>query len=279
MCGSPASTLGDFPNTVALSAKLGLACAGNTGAKAGVSCFKLSSRGPVSVSKSQITTFDLGQSNPPVGPLNSVSHAIFDEAAGSLVTFVKGDPPTNKTGFVSVLPIKNGKPATTDVRSTPAGTAVLFGVALVPGSSAKKSTILATDAAFGTATLSLDATTNQVSTVNTATIADQVATCWATFSSVTKTSFVTDVAVSHLVEVDPAAGKILQSTSVDITNVGMIDLVTKGKFIYALSPGNQSASGATVVVMKMNGTGKKVNVVQQFVIDGVGMSAQGMTMV
>lgn len=270
--GAPVSTFGDFPNTVTLSAKKSLACVANSGAKAGVACYRISKTGLTPLSQSLLATFDLGQTTPPIGPTNTVSHALFNADASALITTVKGNPATNKTGFVSVLPIDaNGCPAKKDIRSTPANTAVLFGSVLIPHS--QPPTLLATDASFGATTLALSPK-SQLTTLTHTKIANQAATCWATFSPHTKTAFVTDVAVNHIVEIDPAGGTILQSTTLPNTNPGMIDLAAAGNFVYALSPKGK-ASGTNVVVLDISV--KPAKQVQSFAVQAVGGSAMGLT--
>jgi hypothetical protein len=196
--------------------------------------------------------FALNQTTPPSGPLNTVSQTFFNADSSALFTTVKGNPGVNNTGFLSVFPVVNGAVSTTETRSSPAGTAVLFGTALLPNSS----DIFVTDASFGSATLSLDGN-NDGSVVAKTNIADQKATCWAAFSDVTGTAFVTDVAVNHLVEVDTATGSLINELNSGNGNPGMIDLVSAGNFIYALSPGNESVKAAVTVFDVSGGRGSK----------------------
>jgi hypothetical protein len=250
--GSPVSTLGDFPVSVTLSTKLSLACVANTGARAGVACLTMSPNGLTPLDKT-LRPFALNQSNPPSGPLNTVSQTFFNADSSALITTVKGDPGVNNTGFLSVFPVTNGAVSMTETRSSPAGTAVLFGTALLPNSN----NIFVTDASFGSATLSLDAK-NVASVVAKTSIADQKATCWAAFSDVTGTAFVTDVAVNHLVEVDTATGALIKELQSGNGNPGMIDLVSVGNFVYALSPGNGSVKAAVTVFDVSGGRGGKL---------------------
>jgi len=165
------------------------------------------------------------------------------------MTTVKGDPSVNNTGFLSVFPVAQNTVSTQETRSSPAGTAVLFGTALLPNNK-----LFVTDASFGTATLSLSS--SNIATVSASTkIADQVATCWATFSDATGTAFVTDVAVNHLVEVDTTTGQLIKALNLTNGNPGMIDLVSAGYFIYALSPGNATTKSAVTVFDVSGGRG------------------------
>jgi len=252
MVGKPADTLGEFPMSLSISTKLNQACVANSGAKAGIACFSTSSKGLQALDKS-LHPFDINQTTPPVGPVNTVSQTFFNADSTALLTTVKGNPAVNNTGFLSVFPVENGRVSTKDIQSSPAGTAVLFGTALIPNSN----NIFITDASFGSATLALNA--HNIATVSASTkIADQSATCWATISSVTNTGFVTDVGVNHLVEIDTTSGKLIKELQLSNGNPGMIDLESAGNFIYALSPGNATTKSAVTVFDVSGGKGSKL---------------------
>ncbi|KAH8802847.1 hypothetical protein F5884DRAFT_486874 [Xylogone sp. PMI_703] len=272
MVGQPADTLGEFPVSVTISTKLNQACVANSGAKAGVACYSISAQGLTPLDTS-LRTFNINQKTPPTGPLNTVSQVFFNSDSTALLTTVKGDPTVNNTGFLSIFPVENGKVSTKDVRSSPAGTAVLFGTALLP----ETNNVFVTDASFGSATLAISGN-NTASVAAQTKIADQAATCWAAFSDVTKSAFVTDVAVNHLVEVDTTTGKLIKETNLTNGNPGMIDLVAAGNFVYTLSPGNATTKAAVTVfdVSGGQGTAKQI---QNFVVDGAPSSSQGMAFV
>lgn len=159
------------------------------------------------------------------------------------------------------------------MRSSPDGTAVLFGTALIP----RSSNIFVTDASFGSATLALSSA-NIASIMSSTKIVDQGATCWAAISDLTQSAFVTDVKVNHLVEIDFDTGALIQETNSTNGNPGMIDLVSVGRFIYALSPGNMTTKAA-VAVFDVSGGRGSAKEVQNFVLEGVADSAQGMTFI
>ena len=267
--GKPVSTLGEFPVTAAISPKNEIACVANSGAQAGLACFAMEKKNGLQPLMQQQIPFALKQSTPPVGPTNTVSQVLFNADESMVLTTVKGDPTKNNTGFLSMLPIKDGCPASQDMRSSPAGTAVLFGTALIPGTS----NILATDASFGAATIST--TVGAPKVLAKATVANQKATCWAAISPLTNTAFVTDVGVNHIVEVDPVSGKILQSTNLKNGNPGMIDLVAAGKMVYSLSPGDGKTSKPAVAVLDVSV--RPARQVQNFEPKGAGSSSQGLT--
>jgi hypothetical protein len=147
--GQPVSSLGDFPVSVTISTALKQACVANSGTRAGIACFSMSATGLTPLDTT-LRTFDLNQTTPPTGPFTTASHVFFNADSSALVTTVKGNPTMNSTGFLSVFPVVNSRVSTQETRSSPAGTAVLFGAALLPNSSE----IFVTDASFGSATLS-----------------------------------------------------------------------------------------------------------------------------
>lgn len=281
LVGQPVPVQGEFPNTVAVSMKHRLACVGTTGAKNGVSCATFSRQG---LNKfDNLRSFGLTQSTPPVGPTNSVSQLFFSEDESMLFATVKGDPAVNNTGFFSAFPIQpasaNRGPANTclatqDSRSSPDGTAVLFGSVNIPGTSS----VFATDASFGGAVLSVDPASGKAGLVAKQAIDDQVATCWATFSRLTKSAFVTDVARNRVVEMSVTDASILSVTDLSATGApGLIDLVAAGGAIYALSPGNGTTPSA-VAVLDVSGGQGSAKLLQNFDVSSlrVGPNAQGM---
>ncbi|KAI4144530.1 MAG: hypothetical protein L6R39_004141, partial [Caloplaca ligustica] len=235
MVGKPVDTMGEFPVTAVLSLKNKMACVGNTGAQAGIACFAADPKtGLKPLMRSQIPFPSLQQSTPPVGPTNTVSQVLFNADESALLTTVKGEPTRNTTGFLSILPVHNGCPAARDIRSSPAGTAVLFGFALIPGTT----DLFVTDAAFGTVTLSTSGAAPAV--LQRTTIPGQRATCWTAISPLTNTAFVTDPALNRIVEVDTKSGEILQITNLNNGNAGNTDMVAGGKMVYVLSAGNET---------------------------------------
>ncbi|KAL2024239.1 hypothetical protein VTK56DRAFT_9395 [Thermocarpiscus australiensis] len=250
MVGQPAKVPGEFPNTVAASAKNRVVCVGTSGATAGVSCASFDpSRGIGAMDG--LRPFDLGQTTPPVGPPNTVSQVFFSADERTLFTTVKGDPAKNKTGFIAAFPVEascggGASPAVSaqGTMSSPEGTLVLFGSTPIPGSS----DVFVTDASFGAAVLSigtdLKATTKGRGAVN-----GQGATCWAAISPATKTAFVTDAGVNRLVEMSVNDASILNEIDLSANGQsGMIDLKAAGQMVYALAPGNNATEPAVVVV-------------------------------
>ena len=274
--GQPVPVQGEFPNTVAISQKHRLACVGTTGAQNGVSCAPFSREGLGQFDG--LRSFGLNQTTPPEGPTNSVSQLLFSEDESALFATVKGNPAVNTTGFFSTFPVQTqGKQAsvsTQDVRSSPHGTAVLFGSKTIPGTSS----VFVTDASFGAAILSVNPADGEAALVAKQTIEGQRATCWATISSTTSTAFVTDVLRERLVEMSLSDASILSITDLNTGAPGLLDLEAVGDMIYVLSPGNGSTPAAVSVMDASGGGAASVELVQQFDVSGLGVgpNAQGM---
>jgi hypothetical protein len=277
LVGEPVVIPGEFPNTVAVSSKNRLACVGTTGAVAGISCSSFTSRGLGPMD--DLRPFDIGQSTPPVGPTNTVSQTFFSEDERILFTTVKGDPGANNMGFLSAFPVEKGKKCSATLsrvesRSTPEGTAVLFGSAVIPGTS----NIFVTDASFGAAVLSVDPQTFGATTAGRGEIANQIATCWVTISASTGTAFVTDVAMNRIVEMRTEDASVLSELDLSENgDMGLIDLRAAGDFIYALSPGNGTIEAAVTVLDVSGGSGSAM-MIQHFALGGMmaGQNSMGM---
>jgi hypothetical protein len=269
LLGQPGASGGDFPTSLAVSTALKMICAAHTGVKAGVSCASFSSTGLGAFDT--LRPFDLGQTDPPPGPLNGIGVSFFLEDSSSVITTVKGDPTANKTGFVSIIPAgADGSISCMDTHVTPNGTAVLFGANQIPGTNQ----LLISDASFGSITLDLASPDVPLTTT---TLADQKATCWAQTSPATGVGLLTDVGVNHLVSVDTSTGSIIQDFESKNGNPGMIDFVAVGSKVYALSPGNGAAVGCNVAVFDVaSADANGISEVQNFGVDGADVNAQGM---
>lgn len=227
--------------------------------------------------------FDLGQSTPPVGPTNTVSQVFFSADESRLYTTVKGDPASNKTGFFSVYAVEQNaasgsKLAMHDTRSSPQGTAVLFGSDIIPGSNSR---VFVTDPSFGAALLDVDEASGVATLAARGAIAGQKATCWGTVSEATRSAFVADAGMNRLVEVsleDASVVSMVDLSSAEDRDPGLTDLKAAGNFVYALSPGNGTTAAAVTVLDVSGATAAGPRMVQHFELTGlgVGKNAQGM---
>ena len=284
MIGQPQSTNGDFPVSLGVSMKNSLACVGNSGAKAGISCASVCPSGGIGTFDA-LRPFDLQQTTPPTGPLRAVADVFFSDDESKLITTVKGDPTLTPPfpGFMSIFPVTksaNGTTmgdASTEARSMPNGTAVLFGSVPIPGTS----NLLVTDASFGAAVMAVDSK-SAGSVTHSLKIDGQTATCWVTISPKTKSAFVTDVGVNRLVEMDVTTGAMIGAPVAGAANnFGMTDLIAGGNFVYALSPGKAGNQTSAVQVFDVSAGKGKARFVQSLDVSsmGVGVAAQGMQMI
>ena len=266
LVGEPVSTGGDFPNTVAISD--GLACVGNTGARAGVSCasFDQTGLGPFDA----LRPFPFQQTVPPTGPLNGIAQVLFTDDDSALLTIIRGNMSSTLPGGIATFAVDQStmqvQYQTTEV--TPAESKVLFGTTTIPGTN----NILVSDATFGSLILSLDDLAEPLAITN---ITGQEATCWAITSPVTGTGFLDDVIVSHLVEVDLTTGEIVSEVPCNNGGQGLIDMRAAGPKIYALAPGNGTVPAA-VTVFDISGGRGSVKSVGNFPVPGADKNAEGL---
>lgn len=258
MVGQPVDVPGEFPVTVGASAKNNLACVGMTGSTAGVSCASFDAAQGLGAMDA-LRPFQLGQTTPPVGPTNTVSQVFFSDDESMVLSTVKGDPTKNNTGFLASFPVTaagQGQAASVGAdmaQTSPNGTAVLFGSSPIAGSS----DLFVTDASFGGAVLSVQQAaaggsaqaSGAAEVVGKGVVGNQKATCWVAISPATKTAFVTDVGVNHLVEMSLKDASIQGQVDLSANgDPGLIDLKAAGSMIYALSPGNGTTNAAVTVV-------------------------------
>ncbi|KAF3923277.1 hypothetical protein ABW21_db0201819 [Orbilia brochopaga] len=269
MVGEPAHTMGEFPVAVAYSKQLRIACALNAGASDGVACYSVSVRRGLKSLDKIARKLNLGQSTPPVGPTGTVSDIFFTPDSKSLVVMVKGNPPTNVTGFVAVYPVQDGKVSLTPVKSNPTGSVALFGSSMISNTD-----IIATDAGFGTIKLKLNPQTHEVVTDVKTPVLGQTATCWTAVSPKTKSVYVTDVKKNRIEEISMSSGKIVSALNFTNGNAGNIDDIVGGDFLYSLSP--SSAKVDIAVVSLACGQGKMRELGTFSIANGANQFSQGL---
>lgn len=277
LVGEPVAVPGDFPSSVTVSPKNGIVCVATTGELSGIACAPYAPEIGIG-SMDFLRSFDLEQSNPPMGPLNMVGQTAFSADESVLLTTVKGDSATNKTGFVSIFSVSSGcgltasRVSAVDSRTSISGMLAYFGFQSIPQSS----NIFVTDASFGAAVLSTNEMTEKAALIRNQTIPDQQATCWATLSEVSQSAFVSDPVVNHIVEMSLADASIIATynTSQWNSNNGYIDLQAAGNYLYALSPGNKSE----ILVMDLSAGKGQSTPIQTYDVTSLGASksAQGM---
>lgn len=271
--GEPAALPGDFPNTVAVSPKHKLVCVGLTGAKAGISCASYSANGLGPMD--DLRPFDLNQTTPPVGKFNTVSETFFNADESKLFTTVKGGQNASQTGFLSVFRVEDtGRLSTKDVQSSPDGTQILFGAALIPGS---MNEVFITDRTFGAVIVFVDPETDIATTVAKGIIPGQIATCWAVVSPVTHSAFTTDGGLDRVIEMSVQNASVISDTELANGDPGLLEIAAAGDFLYALSAGNDTHQAA-VTVLDVSGGQGSAKQIQYFQMGdmGVDKNCEGM---
>ena len=172
MLGSAASSMGDFPTTLAASAELECVCVGNSGANSGIACSRFSSAGLAGFD--DLRYMSVGESaTPPTGPTPGFGDVLFSEDNNLLIALVKGNG-TQFQGYVATFPVSNGMVGHTATVATPPGSKALFGTATIPG---QPDLVFTSDAGFGALTLNIEDLGAQPVAVSS--VSGQVASCWA----------------------------------------------------------------------------------------------------
>jgi hypothetical protein len=190
----------------------------------------------------------------------------FDDYIDALYVTVKGVPMTTNHGFIASYGVQNGKVSSTGKIFSPSVLALPFGAALVPFTGGN---VVVSDPSIGSALINLTPNSHQGSVVAVQNITGQSATCWATYSPTTRTVFLADGGLNRFVEVDGRSGARLRTFNSTNGNPGNLDMVAKGKFLFALSPG----AGAIAVI---DISGQKIRDVQNYKPTVESLNAMGM---
>jgi hypothetical protein len=276
LVGFPASSQGEFPVSIAVSAKSKNICTLNGGQFNSVQCFTPDQKLGLLPVDNSFREIGIDQTaGVPTGPAGTVSHLLFNTDATKLVAAVKGVPPN--PGFLAVWDVAADGSLSEQFKAVtpPTGGLLPFGMSNFP---LNPSAMLVTDPGVGFDVIDLDealatkadaksttaikslASSNIVaagkSTANK--VDGQVAVCWAAFSKKTSTFFMTDIGTSKVTEVsvDPKtlAAKVVKQYSLGDGTATIDDEVAtiNGKdFLYVLA-----ANATTVEVMSLPAAGK-----------------------
>lgn len=279
LVGAPAKIPGDFPVSVTASKLNNLVCVVTSGERSGVSCAPYSPY--VGIGKMDfLRTFNLDQSTPPVGPLDTASQVLFSDDESELLVTVKGNPAVNKTGYLAAFTV-SGPGLTVKSRVSAAGlygevngTVAMFGFQHIPQSN----NYIIADPGYGAAIVAVDEQTEVSQLLHKQVIADQQATCWVVISPSSGSAFVSDPLVNHLVELsldDASIISVVNTTSVNDAS-GYTDLAAAGEYVYALAPGAAKDNGAEIAVLSV-AKGQNRSILQSYSVGSwAGSSAQGL---
>ena len=273
LIGPPIDTQGDFPNSVIVSTRLGLACVTNGGENSNIACFRVSAQGLSPLLP--VHSFPLNQTNPPVafndGPLNPQERAVFTSTqfnidSSALLVTQAGNPTAGIAGRILVFPIdKKTRTLGAPIVSEPNGTSTLFNTLNIPNTNR----VFLTDAFVGTAILEISPSTGVATTVSFAAVPGQIAICWSFQSKATGSVYSTDAVVNRLVEQDLNTGAVLGVVNgTNAAALGMVDLYGSQDKLYALSLGLSPGSTAVTVFDVSAGRGK-AKLIQNFYPPGL----------
>nr|POE63249.1 hypothetical protein CFP56_04152 [Quercus suber] len=243
MVGKPVSTHGDFPMSVAYSAKLNTACVVNTGVVAGVQCFSvnptlgLTPAGPFRQFSKEV----VNQTSPPMGPPGETGDIYFTPDSSAVLVSVKGGVGTPPSpGFIVAYPVVKGVVSTDPIHFQSPNIALDFGATWIT-----KSRLLLTDAASGVALLNVDEDL-AITEISNTTIPGQGATCWADYDASLNQAYAMDAGAPYIYLINPSTGALEGHIAVESSLMGVLDEVILDEKMYLLT----GVNGIVVVDLK-----------------------------
>lgn len=222
-----ASSVGEFPMSIAYSPKLKTTCVLNGGAKAGVACFSTDHAKGLTPLGSFLP-IALGQTTPPVGPPGTTSDIVFNPSETALFVTIKGDPPS--PGFIYVYPVtSSGTISSAPKISNPSELVVDFSISFL-GSDSRA---VITDASYGAAIVDV-ADDWSVTVEKKIVVAGQGASCWGAYSQRFNTVFIMDAGHSNITLVDPESGDIKGFAVQNAAGMGSFDTAQDQTYLYTL---------------------------------------------
>ncbi|MCJ1312338.1 hypothetical protein MMC25_006012 [Agyrium rufum] len=282
LVGEPVDTLGDYPVSVAASAKLGQVCVANTGSYSGIACMPFSSEGIWQ--PQHLLAFQLNQTTPPtdsVGMTNlsdgrpHYAHIEFNQDSSALLaTILPGPMPANSPPYAVSYPVVDGAVSASYNIQSYSLIDQLFQVVNIPNND----TVFVIGGANTYLFLDQNADTGVSQPTSRYNITGGRASCWAVYSTTYDTIYIDDANNNRFQEIDPISGQIIGTYNVtQNTKLGMLDMATFGNSVYGLSPAFKNASASVMTLDISQGKGQ-ARVVQDFYPTGLGMSktVQGM---
>ncbi|KAI1152421.1 hypothetical protein F4825DRAFT_475974 [Nemania diffusa] len=270
LCFAPISTHGDFPVAIAVSHELGLVCVTNTGVRNGLVVYNFDTYKGLSHDGLGLRPFGIKQFQPPIFEADGASDVFFSEDKKALFVTIKGDNAAD-LGFLSVYPIHEGRVASKDIRSSPEDTNLLFGAFQIP----RTDKLFVSDSKFGTVILKIAKDGISETIARTVIPPGSAGSCWARYSPVTKSAWVTNPTSNNLVELSVETNAIISQNDITInSNTGLQDFVVPGNFLYVLGAALDDSQSSIVVLDVTSG---KVKQVQNFAYEkDTGYRAQGL---
>lgn len=268
LVGRPAPTFGSFPNSVAYSPNLRLACAITTGTGASITCFDVHPETGLRVKGGPISLPSVRQSTPPNGPGGTASDVVFNPSQTALFVTVKSNI-TASPGYIYAFPIDevSGSPAGNRVVvSRPASLFHDFSLTFLNDNGA-----VISDTVTGVAILDISSTLD-VTVWKSIIVPGNKASCWTVYAREFNSIYVMDGGNSNVTEVDPSTGSVRFQFPGPPNGNGAFDAARQGRYLYNL----EGAAG--IAVFDLYGTGHPIyrqpKLIQNFDLSPLG-SRQG----
>ncbi|KAL6690920.1 hypothetical protein J3F84DRAFT_403953 [Trichoderma pleuroticola] len=247
LVGKPVSTGGEYPNTVALSAKHRLACVANSGAVPGVQCYSISKQGRLEP-LGKLKPLKVNEPTPPPAAAGTVSDILFNPSQTAIFVTVKGDGSNNNItpGYIYVFPLINGVPSDHPVISRPPQLHADFALTFI----SDRRAVIA-DTTFGAAFLDISPE-YKVNVSRVVDVAGQMATCWIKYVPEYDLVFLGDGGVADITVLDAARENIKYVIPLPAASGGSFDFAFVGNYLYTRK-GNSAVS-----VLDLSGSNKHV---------------------
>lgn len=268
LVGNPVPTFGSFPNSVAYSPNLRLACVVTTGSGAGITCYSVDPELGLHVKGEAIPLDVIKQTTPPNGPGGTASDIVFNPSQTALFVTIKSNT-TTTPGFVYAFPIDpaTGQPAVNYVViSQPASIFHDFSLTFLDDCRA-----VVSDTVAGAALWDINPAL-QVSTRNVITVPGNKASCWTVYAEEMDSIYIMDAGNSNITEVDPSSGNVRFQFAGPAHGNGAFDAIRGKNYLYNLQ------GVASIAVYDLFDTGypryKEPKLIQEFDLSLLG-SRQG----
>ncbi|KAI9677338.1 MAG: hypothetical protein M1829_002681 [Trizodia sp. TS-e1964] len=259
LVGKPANTLGEFPVSVAYSAKLKTVCVLNGGAISGVTCFSADHEKGLTLLDKAIRPVDLRQTTPPTQ--SQASDIFFNPSSTALFVTFKGTLSPPRLGATFAWAVVDGKVSESAVVNTINDIPVPFGASFA-GSDSK---LFITDPTFGVALVDVSSSLNITEKVHTS-IPGQQGDCWSVYAERFNSVYVIDAGRTTIAAIDAGTGAVKSTFNFDSAQISATDGAIDRTHLYVLS----SAGSVVAIDLEGSNSGKVPKQVQALNLTGLG---------
>ncbi|KAI1333851.1 hypothetical protein F5Y15DRAFT_410049 [Xylariaceae sp. FL0016] len=246
---------GEFPNTMAYSSELNLACVANSGAVNTVQCFDVTEQGLTPNCEAMPLPL-VNQTTPPLGPANTASDVVFHPRGTAVFVSVKGTGAAGAPGYIYAYPVVGGRVQSAPRVSRPAELGTDFSFSFLDREGARA---FVTDPGFGGAFVEIGCSLD-VRVTQTVNVTGQTATCWGQYDEVRDEVLIFDGGSPDIVTLDAATMAMEKKLMGPAAAMGKFDSVVAGDRLWTLDAANS-------ITAYHLGTG---NVLQTFDLSVVG---------